>query len=282
MPLIGLARLCLAAVAAGLVFCPFGAFASDGAKAAEMARKLQDPLANISAVMTENDIMFKTGDGSTSYQFQIQPVHAMDFPEKGFTLIPRAVIPVVGAAPLADLPQLGDRLPGGGGTTWGLSDIVTQFFFAPKTTSAWKWGLGPQLSWGTHSDEILKGPDWGAGPVGVLVGSLGEQVVLAGIVGHLWSYDGDFSTTTIQPMLFYNIESVPGASIGYTATITADWKAEDSGDRWTVPLGMVVGRTFDLGGGYGLDLNAGPYWNLVKPEGAADWFIKFGVTLVLP
>ena len=50
--------------------------------AAEMARKLQDPLANISAVMTDNDVLFKTGLGDeeeTSYSFQIQPVHAFSF-----------------------------------------------------------------------------------------------------------------------------------------------------------------------------------------------------------
>ena len=263
------------------MFCPT-AVAAEGGGAVEMARKLQDPLANISAVMTENDIMFKTGDDSTSYQFQIQPVHALDFPEQGFTFIPRALIPVVGAAPLADLPELGGQRPEGENTTWGLSDIITQFFFAPKIKSGWKWGLGPQLSWDTHTREMVKGPGWGAGPVGVVVGDLGQRLTFAGIVGHLWSYDGDFSVSTIQPMLYYNIESIPGAIIGYTGTITADWNADGSSDTWTVPLGFVVGRTFDLGSGYGLDLNAGPYWNAVKPKGAADWFLKFGVTLVLP
>lgn len=34
---------------------------SGGDDAAEMARKLQDPLANIKALMTDNDINFNTG-----------------------------------------------------------------------------------------------------------------------------------------------------------------------------------------------------------------------------
>ncbi len=42
------------------------------------------------------------------------------------------------------------------------------------------------------------------------------------------------------------------------------------------------GKTIDMGGGYGLDLNIGPYWNVVKPNDAADWFLKFGVTLLFP
>ena len=66
--------------------------------AAEMARKLQNPLANIKAVMTDNTIGYNTGiDEGTSYGFQIQPVYAVDVPSKGFTFIPRAVIPVNGS-----------------------------------------------------------------------------------------------------------------------------------------------------------------------------------------
>ena len=57
----------------------------EGGGAAEMARKLQDPLANVSAFMTDNDIQFKSGkDGdTTSYSFQLQPVYAFDFPDPG-------------------------------------------------------------------------------------------------------------------------------------------------------------------------------------------------------
>ena len=51
---------------------------SAGDAAAEMARTLQDPLANIVAVMTDNDILFKTGDDDVSTQLQIQPITLPD------------------------------------------------------------------------------------------------------------------------------------------------------------------------------------------------------------
>ena len=71
-----------------------------GQSAEEMARKLQNPLANIKAIMTDNAIGFDTGDDEgTSYGFQIQPVYAIDFPEQGFTFIPRGVIPILGLEP---------------------------------------------------------------------------------------------------------------------------------------------------------------------------------------
>ena len=52
----------------------------------------------------------------------------------------------------------------------------------------------------------------------------------------------DFSTTTVQPIVFYNLKS-PGIGDwfgGYNNSITYDWSA-DSGDAWTVPIGAAVG-----------------------------------------
>lgn len=49
-----------------------------------------------------------------------------------------------------------------------------------------------------------------------------------------------------------------------------------------MPLGLVVGKTIDLGGGHALDLSIGPYWYAVAPEGGAEWSLKFGVNLMLP
>ena len=32
----------------------------------------------------------------------------------------------------------------------------------------------------------------------------------------------------------------------------------------------------------GLDLSVGPDYDVARPEGAADWMIRFGVTWLLP
>lgn len=101
-----------------------------------MERKLQDPLANISVVMTDNDILFKSGDNETSYSFQIQPVQAWSFDDLGFNFIARGVIPILGLAAESQVPAIGDPTPAGTGMTWGLGDILTQFYFSPKTDSA--------------------------------------------------------------------------------------------------------------------------------------------------
>lgn len=137
--------------------------------AAELAKKLQNPLANIKAIMTDNAIGFNTGvDEGTSYAFQLQPVYAIDFADRGFTFIPRGVIPIMGLEPGTKVRITGeDGRPTGFGTdsVWGLGDSMLQFFFAPHSEYKWKWGVGPQLSLPTHTDDALKGPDWGGGNI---------------------------------------------------------------------------------------------------------------------
>ncbi len=76
-----------------------------GDSAAEMARKLQDPLASIAAIMTDNDVLFKTGEDETSFAFQIQPVKAFSF--ESFNLIARGIVPISGIAPEGQRGQSG-------------------------------------------------------------------------------------------------------------------------------------------------------------------------------
>jgi hypothetical protein len=259
--------------------------AEDGDGPAEMARKLQDPLANIKAIMTDNVIGFNTGnDEGTSYGFQLQPIYAIDFPDRGFTFLPRAVIPIMGLEPGTKTRitgEDGNPTPSGSSSVWGLGDTMLQFFFAPHTKKKWKFGVGPQFSLATHTDRDLRGPDWGAGVAGVAVGDITKNIAFAGIVGNHWSFDGDFNSAMIQPMFFYNFESIPGAYMAYNAVISADWKA-DADDTWTVPLGLSIGRTLDMGQGNGLDMMIGPYYNVVRPDGAADWMLRFGISWIFP
>ncbi len=51
---------------------------------------------------------------------------------------------------------------------------------------------------------------------------------------------------------------------------------------WTIPLGITVNRTFVMESGMGIDLGIGYYDNVKKPEGAADWVLKWSVTIVFP
>lgn len=62
--------------------CTPVALAEEGGGVAELAALLQDPLANLSAVMTDNTFSFKTGPDhdDEAYEFNIQPVYSINFP----------------------------------------------------------------------------------------------------------------------------------------------------------------------------------------------------------
>jgi hypothetical protein len=146
--------------------------------------------------------------------------------------------------------------------------------------SSWKFGIGPQLSWKTHTDSDLRGSDWGAGFAAVVTGGIGDNLSMSPMVSNMWSYDGEFSVMSIQPTVYYNFDFLPGSYIAYNAAITADWK-QPSSNAWTLPLGAVVGKTFDFGG-HGVDLSFGGYGNVVRPDNGPKWSLKFGITWLIP
>jgi hypothetical protein len=244
--------------------------------AEEMARKLADPLANIQAILTENDVFFfDSGDGQKKgefYSFKLSPVWAIDVEDEGYSVISRAVIPLNGR-----FRSIPDHI----GRIWGLGDITLQIFVAPKTVSSWKWGIGPQFSFETSSQPQLGGIGYGVGLSGVFAGNLSSQISLAVVASTSWSMDGKHSIASIQPFLLYTFKSVPGLYINYEQATIIDWKAE--GTKINLPIGAGIGRTWILGDrSYGLDFNFGIYYFPIRSETAPLWSIKFGIGIVLP
>lgn len=241
----------------------------------EMARKAQDPLGDIKALMTDNTIAFNAGpdENDTTFGFQLQPVYSI--PAERMNMILRAIVPIVGVEPNVVVPPIGPDPRPGNGDKWGISDPILQYFFSPKGSGMWKWGIGPQVSLKMRSTPRQAGPGWGAGLSGVLFGSEGNWAFGAVAMQH-WGDEDDFSLATIQPIVYYNISSVPGAYVGYNNAITYNWKAS-KGNKLMLPLGLTVGRTM-LVGKNGLDLNVGVYSIVERPDDAADWQFKFGVS----
>ncbi len=62
--------------------------------------------------------------------------------------------------------------------------------------------------------------------------------------------------------------------------ITAGWKA-DSGDEWTVPLGLGIGQVLKVSG-LPINLQAVYYYNVVKPDFGADYQLRLQLTLLFP
>jgi len=158
--------------------------------------------------------------------------------------------------------------------TTGLGDLDISFFLTPAKTGAWVWGLGPIFQFPTATDTTLGTGKWSAGPTGALLYVNGPWVngILA---SQLWSFAGpssraDVSLTQIEVLLSYTFAK--NWYVQTNPTYSYDWKAP-SGQGWTVPIGMDIGRVFPIGS-QSLSVQVGAYYNVKNPEGQADWVLQ--------
>lgn len=250
-------------------------YAQDDETLAEFARKAQDPLGDIKALMTDNTIAFDGGPNEdTSYSFQLQPVYSLDT-SGNWNMLLRGIIPIVGLEPGVVAPPIGPEPRPPNGSTWGVSDAMVQMFFSPKSDSAWKWGIGPQVSLDTATSDRVAGPGWGYGLAGVIFGGAGNFAL--GIVAMYHLGEDDFKVGTIQPIIMYNFPKSPGVYLGYNNALTYNPKAT-SGNKWQVPIGLTFGRTLMLRNGDGLDLSIGAYDLAKGVDGGHDAQLKFGIS----
>ena len=62
--------------------------------------------------------------------------------------------------------------------------------------------------------------------------------------------------------------------------ITVDWKA-DSGERWTVPLGIGVGKIFSMGNQI-VNAQIAAFYNVESPTGGVAWTIRPQIAFLFP
>ena len=84
--------------------------------------------------------------------------------------------------------------------------------------------------------------------------------------------------TAADPFVSYHFGD--GWSVGSSPEITTNWIA--SGEKWTVPVGGGVGKTFRVDGQVvKVDLNG--YYNAIRPQaGNETWLIQLKLTFVFP
>ena len=125
-----------------LTLAPAGANSSgDGSatddeksKEAELAKKLQNPVANLISVPIQNNWDFGLGPANAMrYTANIQPVIPFTL-TKDWNLITRTILPVI----YAESPVVGGR------SASGLGDVVQSLFLSPKEPlGGWILGAGP-------------------------------------------------------------------------------------------------------------------------------------------
>jgi len=264
--------------AMGVIACTLGAFVGGvllpqqaGADDADLAKKLQNPIADLISVPIKLD--WDTGAGPADADrttYTVQPVIPFSLNEK-VNVISRTIVPVYIDA---------DSPVKGGSDSTGMGDILQSFFFSPKapTAGGWIWGAGPALSLPT-GDDGLTSDKFSIGPTGVVLKQVGGWTY-GGLFNHLWSVSGDddrpsVSNTFLQPFGSYTTKK--NTTYGVNTESSYNWKDSE----WTVPINLTVSQLTRFGK-QPISLQAGYRNYLDAPKGGPDWGLRFQATLLFP
>lgn len=254
----------------------FGAGASaQGSDAASLAKAAQNPIAAMISVPLQYNINFDTGplDG-TQHLLNIQPVYPIDLNPK-WNLITRTIVPVISQPAFA----------AGQDRTFGLGDIQFSALLSPKqTVGGWVWGAGAIAQLDSATNARLGQGAWGLGPTAVAL-HLGTTWVYGALVNNVWSVSTDagrprVNQMLLQPFVNYNFADHPGRYLSFSPIITANWEAS-SAQRWVVPLGLSIGQIMRVGR-QPVNLQAGAYYNVERPDDATRWQVRLQMQLLFP
>jgi hypothetical protein len=242
-------------------------------QAAELAKKLSNPVANLISVPVQYnyDEYGGANDGASASRLLFQPVIPFSLNEN-WNLITRTIIPLVDQQgfPLAAM------------NASGLGDTAASQFFSPKSPTAggWIWGVGPVELLPTAGDDALGTGRWGLGPTGVVLKQTGPWTV-GFLANHIWSVAGDddrpdVSATSLQPFFSYTTKT--HTTVGAYTESVYDWK----GKQWQVPLIVQAGQLFKLGPQILQLAVAGKYWAESPDNGPEGWGLRVQLTLLFP
>ncbi len=264
-----------AASCAAILSIPcFSAHAAMSAE--ELAKLAQNPVGNLVSVPFQNNTNFNVGPQSgTQNILNIQPVIPIEL-NKDWNLITRTILPLIWQ------PEF---LPGQG-STFGLGDVQVSAFVSPSEPGPGGliWGAGAIAQLPTNTDAALGNKNWGLGPTAVVLKlQKGDPWVYGALVNNVWSLSGSgrggsYNNFLLQPFVNYNFPD--GLYLNSVPIITANWDAANS-QRWTVPLGLGIGKIFHLGK---LPVNAqlGAYYNVVHPDDGAAWQLRAQLQFMFP
>lgn len=238
--------------------------------ATELAKQTQNPVADLISVPFQFNFNSggDLGDG-TFFNLNFQPVIPFKLNDN-WNMIARTIVPVV-------------SIPGPEGTRFsGIGDIQEQLFISPSKTGKLIWGVGPQFSLPSATTLPAQTGSWAAGPTFVALTMRGPWVI-GTLLNNVWTFQDSGDSTEVNQLLlqpFVNYNFGKGWAIASSPIITANWDA-DSGNQWTVPIGVGISRTtvFD---GRPMSIGVQYYRNVEYPDGAAANQLRFFVSLLYP
>jgi len=199
------------------------------------ARMVENPVSGITRVPVVNATLFGVPPNDrVANAFVLAPILPVLF-RGGWSLVTRTVIPVV-----VTVPVVTDRRTGFGDIT---SEVLGHKLLKGRKNQFYDIALGSFVGFPSASDDFLGTGRWRLGPELVL-GIAARKWVTVLVARNEWSVGSnrtraDVNALLLDYVLFFNLPKL--FYLVYEPTITADWEAS-RGDRWTVPVGIGVGR----------------------------------------
>ena len=262
----------LIALPPALIACGIGMDAMAVDDQAEIAKKLNNPIAAMISLPFQLNYDENIGptDQGERWVLNVQPVIPISL-NADWNVISRTIMPIIWQ----------DDIPPGTDES-GVGDVFQSFFFSPKapTASGWIWGVGPAFLLPTASDDRLGAEKWAAGPTAVAL-KQEHGWTYGTLANHVWSFAGeddraDVNATLMQPFLAYTTPKFTTYSINTESTY--DWEAE----QWSVPINLMATQLFKVGA-QPMSLQLGArYWADSPDGGAEGWGLRVTYTLVFP
>jgi hypothetical protein len=239
--------------------------------AAEVAKKLANPVASLISVPLQNntDVGIGTYNGSRN-TLNIQPVIPIGLGKK-INLITRIILPVISQ----------HNVTGPNTHQNGLGDALLSEFFSPGVPeNGLIWGVGPVFLVPTATSKLLGSEKFGVGPTALILKQT-HGWTLGALANQVWSVAGDEQRADVnqlflQPFITYNWKS--GAGLGINGEITQNWE----GNTTTAFINPIISGITKLGKQI-VSLAVGPRIAVAAPDASkADFGVRAVLTFVFP
>jgi hypothetical protein len=144
--------------------------------------------------------------------------------------------------------------------------------------------VGPIFRFPTASNDKLGSEKYSAGPAAVALYS-SPKFTIGLLNQNLFSFAGDSDRddvrqSTFQYFAFYNF--TPQWGIGTAPIISVDWDESDNDDRFLVPVGLGVARTFRIGPIPSRLLLESQYYVVQRDSFGPEWNFRVALAMFYP
>ena len=245
----------------------------------ELAKEISNPVTSLWQLQLQfNNLKLESSDTPLSEEWvnnlYFQPVLPVSLTDR-WNLITRPVFTLYNSVPVPTGPTSTER-------TTTLGDPTLATVLSPAGTEPWIFGIGPTWILPTAGSDSTGQGKWQVGPA-IGGGHITNRAMIAAFAQQWWSFAGDgdrkdTSQLSLLPLIYRFWGD--GWSVGYSGNILADWKAP-SGEKWTVPVGLSVGKVVWLGK-LPVQLQVGAQYFVERPTGGPEWNLQLQLTPVIP